>query len=70
MSAQVREVTFQLFGAGLALFIALGGVFLAQAVLGPVGRNALFVSVPAGVILGYATVKLLEFAYRLLVEES
>lgn len=70
MTARTRDVTFQLCGAGLALLISLGGIVIGQALLGPLGRYALMVSVPAGVILGYSVIRLLQFAHRVLADEG
>lgn len=70
MTPKAIEVVFQLTGGGVALAIAFAGAWMGQALFGPFGPLALFVSVPAGVVTGVLLIKLLQFAHRVLVEEG
>ena len=69
MTAKARAAFFQLFGGAVALAIAAAGILGAEAAYGSAGRFALVLSVPAGVIIGMVTVKLLHFAYNILVKD-
>ena len=70
MTAKTRDAVFQLSGGIVALAIALAGSFAGVELFGRAGRFALVASVPLGVLLGFATIKLLHFAHRILVDEG
>lgn len=70
MTAKAREIVFQLCGGGVALIIAVAGIYAGQVLLGEIGKFALILSVPLGVVTGAATVKLLRFAHRVLVDDE
>jgi len=69
MNAKTRGAVFQFCGGVVGLVVAAVPIFAAKTAFGDLGRLALVVSVPFGVIIGMMMVKLLDFAYRILVEE-
>lgn len=69
MTDRSREIVFQLAGAVLALAVAFAGIFGGEALFGRFGKYALFLSVPAGVVIGFLLVKLLQFTYQLVFED-
>lgn len=69
MTAGRREALFQLCGGVAGLAVAIGGIYAAKALAGPPGRFALLVSVPFGIFVGFAVVKLLHFAQKTLVDD-
>lgn len=70
MNAKVRDAVFQLCGGAAGLLVAAAPIYAAKAAFGAPGKFAIVVSVPFGVIIGIITVKLLHFAYRILVAEN
>ena len=70
MTPAARDATFQLFGGLLGVGIALGGTFAATSYLGRTGVLAIAWAVPVGVITGWATIKLLHFAHRILSDQE
>lgn len=70
MSPAARNAVFQLFGGLLGLAIALAAMFVATTLFGRLGVFALVWAVPVGVITGWASIKLLHFAHRILSDQE
>jgi len=70
VNAKSRGALFQVCGGVVGLVVAAAPIYAAKTAFGELGRFALLLSVPLGVIIGWLLVALLQFAYRILVEES
>ena len=60
----------QIAGGILALGIAYGGMALGVFSFGRAGKVLLVVSVPVGVVFGWALIKILNFLHRILSESK